>query len=125
MRRACLIWATCALAGVDVERKGTTQFTTFTDNEWMASQEVPVTGKNLVRGRIADAEALTAFEELRRAELDAVSKAKAAYVRVAGAYGQLEINSRNEELAKQFSEIARVKYEAGTQTQSEVLIAQT
>ena len=113
------------MVGVDVERMGTTKFDTFTDNEWMASQTVPVTGKNLVRGRIAGAEALGAFEELRRAELDVISRTKTAYARLAGAYEQLGINSRSEEVLKQFAEITRVKYESGVQSQSEVLIAQT
>lgn len=113
------------MAGVDVERMGTTKFDTFTDNEWMASQSVPVTGKNLVRGRIAKAEALGAFEEFRRVELDVVSRARIAYTRLAGAYGQLGINSRNEDVLKQFAEITRIKYESGAQSQSEVLIAQT
>jgi cobalt-zinc-cadmium efflux system outer membrane protein len=113
------------MVGVDVERVGTTRFDTFTDNEWMASQSVPITGKNLVRGRIARAEALGIFEEFRRAELDVSSHAKIAYVRLAGAYAQLEINSRNEDVLKQLAEITRVKYESGTQSQAEVLIAQT
>jgi outer membrane protein TolC len=113
------------MAGVDVERMGTTRFDTFTDNEWMLSQSVPVTGKNLVRGRIANSEALAAFEEFRRATLDAVSRARAAYARLAGAYGRLEITHRNEEVLKEFAEITRVKYEAGIQTQSDLLIAQT
>ena len=113
------------MVGVDVERMGTTKFDTFTDNEWMASQSVPITGKNLVRGRIARAEALGVFEEFRRVELDVISRAKIAYVRLAGAYAQLEINSRNEDVLKQLAEITRVKYESGTQSQAEVLIAQT
>ena len=46
--------------GVDVERMGTTRFDTFTDNEWMAAQELPLSGKNLLRGKAAEAEALAA-----------------------------------------------------------------
>jgi cobalt-zinc-cadmium efflux system outer membrane protein len=113
------------MAGVDVERMGTTKFATFTDNEWMASQSVPITGKNLVRGRIANAEALATFEEFRRAELDAITRARSAYAMLAGAYGRMDITLRNEDVLKQFAEITRVKYEAGTQTQSDLLIAQT
>jgi cobalt-zinc-cadmium efflux system outer membrane protein len=113
------------MVGVDIERHGTTTFTTFSDNEWMASQAVPLSGKNLARGRAAVAEAIFAFEELRRIELDVVSRTKAAFARLAGAYGQLEINSRNQELLKQFTEISRAKYESGTQSQSDVLLAQT
>ena len=113
------------MAGVDVERMGTTKFNTFTDNEWMLSQSLPITGKNLVRGRIANAEALATFEELRRVELDLVARARAAHARLAGAYEKLAITSRSEEVLKQFAEITRAKYEAGIQTQSDLLIAQT
>lgn len=113
------------VVGVDVERKGTTRFDTFTDNEWMASQAVPLSGKNLARGRAAVAEAISAFEELRRIELDVVTRTKVAFARSAGAYGQLEINARNQDLLKQFTEISRAKYESGTQSQADVLLAQT
>jgi len=113
------------MVGVDVERHGTTSFTAFSDNEWMVSQAVPLSGKNLSRGRAAVAEAISAFEEYRRTGLNVVSKTKAAFARLAGAYGQLEINSRNQDLLKQFAEISRAKYESGTQSQSDVLLAQT
>ncbi len=113
------------MVGVDVERHGTTRFDTFTDNEWMASQAVPLSGKNLARGRVALAEAASTYEEVRRTELDVVSRAKAALARLTGAYGQLQINTRNQDLLKQFTEISRAKYESGTQSQADVLIAQT
>jgi outer membrane protein TolC len=113
------------MIGVDVERHGTTRFDTYTDNEWMASQAVPLSGKNLVRGRAATAEAIAAFEEVRRTELDVVTQARAALVRLAGADGQLEINQRNQKLLRQFTDISRAKYESGMQSQANVLIAQT
>lgn len=113
------------MAGVDVERMGTTKFNTFTDNEWMVSQTLPLTGKNLSRGRTALAEAQRSFEDVRRIGLDVVARARAAYARLANAYAQREIARRNQELLRQFSEISRAKYEAGTQTQTDVFIAQT
>lgn len=57
------------MAGVDVERMGTTQFDRYTDAEWMVSQSIPLSGKNLSRGRTALAEARAGFEEFRRAQL--------------------------------------------------------
>src|SRR5689334_18395736 len=102
------------MVGVDVERRGTTRFDTFSDNEWMVSQAIPVSGKNLARGRAATAEALSGFEESRRLELDLVSQTRAALARLAGAYQQLEINQRNRELLTQLTEISRAKYESGT-----------
>jgi outer membrane protein TolC len=113
------------LVGVDVERIGTTRFTTFTDNEWMIAQEIPLTGKNRLRGKSAFAEAAAAFEEFRRRELDLIAKARVSYYNLANAWEQLAINDRNLELLKQFVSISRAKYEAGTAPQSDVLAAET
>ena len=113
------------MAGVDVERGGTTRFNTFSDAEWMIAQQIPISGKNLSRGRASSADAAGNFEELRRVELDAVSRARVAYFRLASAYGQLAITRENQDLLAQFAEISRVKYEAGIQSQSDVLLAQT
>lgn len=113
------------MTGVDVQRSGTTRFATFSDAEWMISQQVPVSGKNLSRGRAATAEAAQSFEQLRRVELDAISRARATYFRLATAYAQLVITRENQDLLGQFAEISRVKYEAGIQSQSDVLLAQT
>jgi len=113
------------MAGVDVERTGTTQFDTFSDAEWMIAQQIPISGKNLSRGRAASAEAAANFEELRRVELDAIMRARVAYFRLAIAYAQLAITRENQDLLTQFADISRVKYEAGVQSQSDVLLAQT
>ena len=113
------------MTGVDVQRFGTTSFTNFSAAEWMISQQIPLSGKNLSRGRAASAEAAQAFEQLRRAELDAINQARVAYFRLATAYAQLAITRENQDLLGQFAEISRVKYEAGTQSQSDVLFAQT
>lgn len=113
------------MTGIDVQRFGTTSFTNFSAVEWMISQQIPLSGKNLSRGRAASAEAAQAFEQLRRVELEAISQARVAYFRLSTAYAQLAITRQNQELLGQFAEISRVKYEAGTQSQSDVLLAQT
>lgn len=114
-----------AMVGVDIERMGTTRLNTFTDNEWMASQKIPIAGKNRTRARAANAEALATLQELRRQQLDVVSRARAAYFRLINADAQIEVNRRNESLLSQFVESSRAKYEVGAQSQSSVLIAQT
>src|SRR2546430_5753944 len=114
-----------ARVGVDVERMGTTRFDTFTDNEWMAAQELPLSGKNRKRGQAAVAEAAAAFEEFRRRELDLTARARAACYRLANAYEQLVVTGKNQELLKQFLEISRAKYEVGKQSQADVLVAET
>ena len=88
-------------------------------------QELPVSGKNLSRGRAATAEAAATFEELHRAELDAITRSKVSYFKLSGAYAQLKINDKNQVLLKQMVEISRAKYEVGTQSQADVLLAQT
>ena len=113
------------MAGVELQRMGTINPVRATDVEWMVSQTIPISGKNLSRARASYAEALAAFQELRRTQLDVVTRVQGAYFRLAGAYGQLEINRRNQELLKQVTEISRKKYEVGTATQSDVLLAET
>src|SRR5689334_3787383 len=79
----------------------------FMDQTVMVEQELPVSGKNRSRARAATAEAGTAFEEFRRAELDVISRVRASYSRLANDYAQLEVNRRNEELLNQFIEISQ------------------
>lgn len=97
----------------------------FMDQTVMLEQEVPISGKNLSRGRTAIAEARAAFEEFRRTELDTVMRARTAYVRLANGYAQLEVNRRNSDLLEQFVEISRSRYESGSASQADVLTAQT
>lgn len=113
------------LVGADFERFGTSQFGEWTDVEWMAMQEIPISGKNRSRARIADAEALATWEELRRVQLDVVAAVKATYFNLANAREQLAVNQRNIHLLTQFTDISRKKYEAGQQAQGDVLLAET
>src|SRR5438046_4262523 len=97
----------------------------FTDQSFMLQQEVPISGKNLSRARAATAEAGGAFEDFRRTELDVLSRARAAFHRLANEYAQLEVNQRNVELLNQFAEVNRQRYEVGNASQADVLTAQT
>jgi outer membrane protein TolC len=112
-------------AGVDVERSGTTRFDTFTDNEWMVSQEIPISGKNRLRGQAATAEAAGAFIEVHRRELDLAARARGAYFRLANAFAQRDLTQKNLDLWQAFTAEARSKYELGTQSQADVLVAET
>ena len=95
----------------------------FTDNMLTVEQKVPLNGKNISRARAASAEAVTAYEELRRTELDLVAKTAAAYYKLANAYVQLDLNRQNENLLREFADLSRLRYEVGTQTQADVLTA--
>src|SRR2546427_3676223 len=97
----------------------------FMDQSLTVEQLVPITGKNLVHARAAAAEALSIFEEVRRAELDVISKARAAYFRLANAYDQLEINSKNLTSLGQIADISRTRYENGLESAANVLVAET
>ena len=97
----------------------------FMDQTLGIEQLIPITGKNLVRGRVAAAEAFSALQEARRAQLDVIAKARATYFQLANAYDQLEINSKNLTSLKQITDISRSRYEAGLETAANALIAET
>jgi cobalt-zinc-cadmium efflux system outer membrane protein len=97
----------------------------FMDQSMSIEQVVPITGKNLLRARAAMADALSAYENVRRQQLDVIAAARASFFRLANAYEQLEINRKNIESLKQIADISRAKYEAGTQTAADVLVAET
>src|SRR5438309_2692415 len=97
----------------------------FMDQTLGIEQLIPITGKNLVRGRVAAAEAFSALQEARRAQLDVIAKARGTYFQLANAYDQLEINSKNLTSLKQIADISRSRYEAGLETAANALIAET
>lgn len=111
--------------GVDVERMGTTQFADYTATEWMVGQEIPLSGKNRRRAKAANAEAEAAFAESDRRKLDLIRDATTAFYNLIHAQAQLDLNDRNAALLRQFAEISRIKYEAGTRMQSDVFMAET
>jgi outer membrane protein, heavy metal efflux system len=97
----------------------------FMDQSVSIEQVVPITGKNLARARAAMAEAISAYEDVRRAQLDVIAAARGSFFRLANAYDQLEINRKNIDSLKQIADISRAKYEAGTQSAADVLVAET
>ena len=113
------------MVGVDFERMGTTRFGTYSDSEWMASQMLPLSGKNLSRGRAAEAEARAAYEEVRRLRLEVTAKAKVAYHRLANAHAQLAINEQNRELYERVLAIGNAKLSVGKSAQGDVLATET
>src|SRR5262249_14483436 len=94
----------------------------FMDQTLGIEQLIPITGKNLARGRAAAAEALSAFEEARRTQLDVIAKARGTYFQLANAYDQLDINNKNLTSLKQIADISRTRYENGLETRPKVLL---
>ena len=113
------------MVGVDFERMGTTRFGTYSDAEFMASLELPITGKNLSRGRAAEAEARAAYEEVRRLRLEITAKVKVAYYRLANAHALLVINQQNRELFERVLAIGNAKLSVGKSAQGDVLATET
>jgi outer membrane protein, heavy metal efflux system len=97
----------------------------FMDQSVALEQDLPLTGKNRSRARAATADAGEAFEDLRRTQLDVLSRARAAYYRLANENAQLEVNRRNIELLDQFAELSRARYEVGNAREADVLTAKT
>src|SRR5438067_13072476 len=96
----------------------------FMDQSASIEQPIPITGKNLVRGRAATAEAVSAYEELRRQQLDVIAATRATFFRLANAHAQIEINQKNITSMRQIADISRTKFEAGTHSAADVLVAE-
>ena len=96
----------------------------FTDQMVSIEQMIPLSGKNRSKERAAAAEALGAFEEARRQELDVIAKAKASYYQIANFYQLLDINHADEASLVQSVDATRAKFEVGTQGQADLLLAE-
>jgi cobalt-zinc-cadmium efflux system outer membrane protein len=119
-------WDDLRLAGESrVRRFVDVQPNAFMDQAVSIEQAIPITGKNLARARAAVAEAVSAYEEVRRQQLDVVAAARASFFRLANAHAQLEINDKNIVSLRQIADISRSKYEAGTHSAADVLVAET
>ncbi len=97
----------------------------FMDQSLALEQMIPISGKNRSRARVAVAEALSAFQEARRQELDVLAKTRSAYFRLANSYAQIELNRKNMVSLKELEDITRSKYEVGNQGAADVLVAET
>ena len=96
----------------------------FTDQMASVEQIIPLTGKNLVRARIAAADAVEAFERARREQLDVLAKARASYFRLLNATAQLELNRRNLVSLREIAEVSRSRYEVGQANAAEPLVGE-
>ena len=97
----------------------------FADQMLSAEQMIPVSGKNLAGGRAADAEAVAAYEQLRRTELDVQAAAMSAYFRLGDAYAQIDLNRQNLVSLQQIELVSRSKYAVGGEGAVFVLSAET
>jgi len=93
----------------------------FTDQMLSVEQVIPLTGKNLAGARIATADAVAAFENARREQLDVLAKTRASYFRLLNANEQLELNRKNLTSLRQIAEVSRSRYEVGKANAAEPL----
>jgi len=97
----------------------------FMDQALSIEQEIPITGKNLARARAAAADAVSAYEQVRRQQLDVMAGVRASFFKLANAHAQLEINQRNIISLQQIADVSRKSYETGTRSAADVLVAET
>jgi cobalt-zinc-cadmium efflux system outer membrane protein len=93
----------------------------FTDQMVSVEQAIPITGKNLLRARVATADAVAAFEQARRDQLDVLAKTRVSYFRLSNAYAQLDLNRKNLASLRQIAEVSRFRYEVGKANAAEPL----
>jgi outer membrane protein, heavy metal efflux system len=93
----------------------------FTDQIVSVEQAIPISGKNRVRARIAVADAVVAFEQARREQLDVLAKTRVSYFRLLNAHAQLELNRKNLVSLRQIAEVSRSRYEVGKATAADAL----
>lgn len=94
------------------------------NNIFRLSQKIPFPGKLRLKGEIAAKEAEQRAEELRIAQIDVAVRVKKAYYALWLIHQNLQVYSRDKELAAQFAQIAERKYAVGQVSQPDVLRAQ-
>ena len=96
----------------------------FADQSISLEQMIPISGKNRSRTRAAIADALSAFEDVRRRELDVLANVRSSYLRLTNIYAQTELTRKDLVSLKEIASAARFKYEAGKQGAADVLNAE-
>src|SRR5256886_8054407 len=93
----------------------------FTDQMLSVEQIIPLTGKNLLRARVAAADAVASYEQARREQLDVLAQTRTSYFRLLNANAQLELNRKNLTSLRQIAEVSRSRYEVGKASAAEPL----
>jgi cobalt-zinc-cadmium efflux system outer membrane protein len=96
----------------------------FSNQTVSLEQSIPISGRNRSRERAAAAEAVAAFQDLRRQELEVVAKARSTFIQLVSHYDLLDLNQAEEIALSQIIESNRAKFEVGAQPESDLLEAQ-
>ena len=62
---------------------------------------------------------------MRRQQLDVITKVRASYLRLLNNYALLDLNEKNIASLRQIADVARSRYETGTESATDVLLAET
>jgi len=96
----------------------------FSNQTVSLEQSIPISGRNRSRERAAAAEAVAAFQDLRRQELEVVAKARSTFIQLVSYYELLDLNQAEETALSQIIESSRAKFEGGALPESDLLAAQ-
>jgi outer membrane protein, heavy metal efflux system len=96
----------------------------FSNQTVSLEQSIPISGRNRSRERAAAAEAVAAFQDLRRQELEVVAKARSTFIQLVSHYELLDLNQAEETALSQIIESSRAKFEGGALPESDLLAAQ-
>jgi outer membrane protein, heavy metal efflux system len=89
------------------------------------SQEIPLSGRNKLAARAAEAESAVVASQSRRREWMLLNEARTSFVRIAAADERLSLNTRLHDLLAQSASLSRQSYETGLVDQMNVLAVET
>ena len=96
----------------------------FSNQTVSLEQSIPISGRNRSRERAAAAEAVAAFQDLRRQELEVVAKARSTFIQLVSHYQLLDLNQAEETALSQIIESSRAKFADGALPESDLLATQ-
>ena len=102
----------------DIEQENMTQM------QFGISQKIPYPGKLALREQVAEQEADAATDNVEELRLRLIREVRIAWWRIRYLDQALRIVANNQELLRQFVEIAQTKYQVGKGLQQDVLLAQ-
>ncbi len=102
----------------DIEQENMTQM------QFGISQKIPYPGKLALRERVAEQEAGVATEKVEEQRVRLIHDVRVMWWRIRYLDEALRIVASNQELLRQFVEIAQTKYKVGKGLQQDVLLAQ-
>ncbi len=111
------------MAGFEFEKKKEGR-SPFSEAKWMVSQTLPLSGRPEAAGRVAEAEAATAHQELKQVRSDLLMRVRAAYVAYASASENLRLNAENQRILADIINITQRKLETGESMLADSLQAQ-